>query len=62
MDNLIDVDLTPAKQWYKAHRNHIDHLIDDECIVFSYPPSYEDASKPYLWKPEHWKWFLEKQI
>ena len=43
--------------WLKEHRKHVYNMVFNS--EKEYPPSdNEDKNNPALWKPEHWKWFL----
>ena len=43
--------------WYTGHSQHIMNITANTENF--YPPSDEDKDDPKLWKPEHWKWYLE---
>ena len=51
--------------WFNAHKDHVQKLI--AIAKGSYEPSPDpyhkggEAGDPCLWKPEHWKWFLQTQ-
>lgn len=47
-----------AVLWYSDHTNHIKSLIKDTKLSYS-PSDNEDKNNPNLWKPQHWKWFVE---
>ena len=49
--------LCKADTWNKEHRVWVEKVIKQE--EQSYAPSQEDAFRPELWKPAHWKWFEE---
>lgn len=54
---LEDILVTRAQLWYKAHKQHIDNYVKDEKL--SIPPTEPyDKRQPEVWKPIHWKWFL----
>jgi len=43
--------------WYTGHSQHIMNITSN--TEYFYPPTDEDKNNPSLWKPEHWKWYLE---
>jgi len=47
-----------ANIWYKDNVNNIDKsiMLTDKKL----PPGIENLLYPGLWRPEHWKWFLDK--
>jgi hypothetical protein len=53
-----------AARWYLDHKKHVDRLIAAETNA--YEPSdatYHmggDAHDPALWKPAHWRWFIQE--
>ena len=52
-------DKEKALAWYKDHKEHVDKLI--VSCNGGYKPSSEDIIEPALWKPSHWKWFLNSE-
>ena len=50
-----------AKDWYSLHEKHVNKLIGFAEKSFS-PTLWEDKRDPRIWKPEHWKWFLNKKL
>jgi hypothetical protein len=53
---LTQDQIVHADNWRRRHRLHVQRLIEEAGN--SYPPSREDASRPELWKPAHWRWFI----
>ena len=50
-----------ANEWYSLHENHVNKLC--QMTDKSFPPTlWEDKRDPRLWKPGHWKWFLDKKL
>lgn len=48
-----------AHDWYSNHKNHVNRLY--YTCSNSYPPTLAyDKNNPSVWKPEHWKWFIDK--
>jgi len=53
--------LVRASIWYVTHQNHVDRIIPETKT--KYPPTDEyDVRNPNVWKPEHWKWFIEEHL
>lgn len=47
-----------AMEWYKDHKEHVDVIIKEG--FHSFPPTeVDDKNDPRIWKPSHWRWFLE---
>lgn len=55
---LNDNQMTKAEAWYNNHRNHVNKITSETEMVFP-PTDSEDKNNPVLWKPSHWKWYLE---
>jgi hypothetical protein len=49
-----------AGEWKQQHEEHVNALVTS--VTTGYQPSQEDQQEPNLWKPEHWKWFLEQKV
>lgn len=57
---IDDKYLEKADMWYNLHVDHITNLIKN--IKTGYPPTLtEDIINPWLWKPEHWRWFINNK-
>lgn len=58
MKSILSVNqILNATIWLKAHRKHVYELVFNARDEFQ-PTELEDKDNPDLWKPEHWKWFL----
>ena len=44
--------------YYHNHRDHVNGLFN--LATTETEVSVEDEAQPELWKPEHWRWFLNK--
>ena len=57
---LTSLEIERATEWRVIHLRHVLTLeADGES---SYPPAKEDAGRPELWKPAHWRWFRENVL
>lgn len=58
---VIGKHLVRASIWYINHQKYVDRIVFE--IESKYPPtdSY-DVRNPNVWKPEHWKWFIEEYL
>lgn len=45
-------------RFYDKHRNHVNELFN--LANGKIEVTKEDSENPELWKPEHWRWFLDK--
>ena len=50
--------LEKADMWYCTHKNHVNKLYWQAHIGYA-PTEALDINNPELWKPEHWKWYLD---
>lgn len=50
--------LKKADMWYCTHKNHVNKLYWQAHIGYA-PTEPLDINNPELWKPEHWKWYLD---
>lgn len=55
-----DQDIVKALDWHKEHRSHVDAIV--LLSNSEYPPSGSDCIHPELWKAEHWKWLLTRDV
>lgn len=65
MKTFINLSIEEQKEVYNKawlfkhnHSDHVENLIKDEQNIIS--PSGSDLFYPELWKPMHWKWFIER--
>lgn len=49
-----------GKEWFQEHKSHVYSLIEKETAKVA--PSGSDMFRPELWKPMHWKWFLDNNF
>ncbi len=59
-DILSDNQIDKAYIYYKKHKEHVDNIVKI-CKNKFEPSQIEDKNNPYIWKAEHWKWFLENK-
>ena len=50
--------LDSADLWYCLHKNHVNKMYSNAKIGYA-PTDALDIENPNLWKPEHWKWYLD---
>lgn len=53
---MTAADRERARQWYSAHRQHVNDMLRDHGPDVE--PGGSDAAHPELWKPMHWRWFM----
>lgn len=51
-----DDDIQRAREWYAAHKEHVNALMAS-CDK-SFPMSGSDISRPELWKAAAWNWLF----
>ena len=49
---------TSWNRWYCLHKNHVNKMYSNAKIGYE-PTEAIDIENPSLWKPEHWKWYLD---
>ena len=55
---VSDSCLDSADLWYCLHKNHVNKMYSNAKIGYA-PTETLDIENPNLWKPEHWKWYLD---
>ncbi len=57
---MTEQDKERARQWYRAHRKHVNILLSANGPEAE--PTGSDAGQPDLWKPMHWRWFMIGEV
>lgn len=55
---LTDNEIRMAAKWQSQHSKFVDALLTDAGKAC--PPTGSVVCRPELWKPAHWKWFIEQ--
>ena len=58
---LTERQIEKGKKILAERKTYVDTLLK-EAIMEIPPTEVEDKNNPFLWKPNHWKWFLKTYI
>lgn len=50
--DLLEVEIVRGQEWYRRHKEHVDHLIKE--AHGSHSPTGSDCIHPQLWKSSSW--------
>ena len=57
---MDDANRERARQWYKAHRQHVNDMLREWGP--NVEPQGSDATRPEIWKPMHWRWIMIGEV